>query len=124
MPVMPLPTTTLVRLVQFAKVNTPRLLTPVGTVMLVRLLQPKNAPEMLVTLSGIATLVRLMQLSSALLPRLVTVSGIVMLVRLVHSQNAMSPILVTGKPLIVSGMSTAPLGPVYFVIMMVPLFVV
>ncbi len=51
-------------------------------------------------------------------------SGIVTLIMLEHSQNAASPMSVTGRPLIVSGMVTAPPGPVYRVIVMVPLLVV
>ena len=39
---------------------------------------------------------------------LVTLLGIVTLVRLVQAWNAQSPMLVTGRPLIVSGMVTAP----------------
>jgi hypothetical protein len=50
---------------------------------------------------------------------LVTLSGIVTLVRLVHHRNAPSPMLTTGKPFIVLGMTTSPPGPVYLVIMTV-----
>jgi len=54
---------------------------------------------------------------------LATLSGIVTLVRL-HEANALSPMLVTCKPLIVSGMMTSPPGPVYPVMVIVPLVVV
>ena len=55
---------------------------------------------------------------------LATLSGIVTLVRLPHEANALSPMLVTCKPLIVSGMMTSPPGPVYPVMVIVPLVVV
>src|ERR1039458_9132864 len=55
---------------------------------------------------------------------LVTLLGIVKLVRLVHSENALVPMLVTGRPLIVSGMLTAPPEPRYAVMVTVPLLVV
>jgi hypothetical protein len=54
---------------------------------------------------------------------LVTLAGIVMLVRLVHQVNAESPMLVTGRSLIVFVMDKAPDGrdgsPVYPVIVIV-----
>jgi len=43
---------------------------------------------MLVTLSGMVMLVRLLQPANAPLPMLVTLSGMVMLVRLLQSPNA------------------------------------
>ena len=52
---------------------------------------------------------------------LVTLLAIVTLVRLVQSSNASSPMLVTGRPLIVLGMVTAPPGPLYPVMVIVPL---
>src|ERR1017187_6884950 len=55
---------------------------------------------------------------------LVTLLGIVTLVRLVQLKNASPPMLVTGKPLVVSGMVTAPPGPVYPVMVIAPLLVV
>ena len=75
---------------------------------------------MLVTLLGIVTLVRLVQSENASLPMLVTLLGIVTLVRLVQPKNASSPMLVTGRPLIVLGMVTAPPEPVYPVMVIVP----
>ena len=46
---------------------------------------------------------------------LVPLFGIVTLVGLLHSKNAQFPMLLTGKPLTVLGMVTAPPRPVYFV---------
>jgi hypothetical protein len=54
---------------------------------------------------------------------LVTLLPIVTLVRLVQSENAFSPMLVTGRPLIVLGMVTAPLKQLNGVMVMAPLFV-
>ena len=42
----------------------------------------------------------------------VTLSGIVTLVTLVSYPNALAPMLVIGRPLIMSGMATTPPGPV------------
>jgi hypothetical protein len=42
----------------------------------------------------------------------------------VQDSNAWFPMLVTGSPSIVPGIATAPPGPVYPVIVMVPLLVV
>ena len=50
---------------------------------------------MLVTLLGMMMLVRLLQSSNALHPTLCTLSGIVMLVRLLQSKNADPPMLFT-----------------------------
>ena len=50
---------------------------------------------------------------------LMTVFGSVAPARLVLSLNASSAMPVTARPLIVSGMATAPPGPVYPVIVMV-----
>jgi hypothetical protein len=47
--------------------------------------------------------------------------GIVTLVRLVQLANAPSPMLVTGGPQIAFGMVTSPPGPVYPVMVIVPL---
>ena len=52
-----------------------------------------------------------------------TVLGIVTLVRLLQKQKASNPMLMTGRPLIVSGMVTAPPGPVYLVMVIVPLVI-
>ena len=52
---------------------------------------------------------------------LVTLSGIVTLVRVVRELNAPGAIVVTGRPLIVLGMATAPPGAVYPVMVIVPL---
>ena len=54
----------------------------------------------------------------------VTLLGIVTLVRLVQNWNAHDPMLVTGRPLMVSGMVTAPPRPVYPMMVNVPLLVV
>ncbi len=61
----------------------------------------------------ITTLVRLEQESNALYPGSVTLPGIVTLVRLDSKANDWTPSLVTGRPSMVSGMVTAPPGPVY-----------
>ena len=58
---------------------------------------------MLVTPFPIVMLVRLLQSRNAYSPMLVTLSGIVMLVRLLQSRNAYSPMLVTPF-----GITTAP----------------
>src|ERR1035441_8551989 len=55
---------------------------------------------------------------------LVTLLGIMMLVRLRHEKNAQSPMLVTGRPLVVLGMVTSPPEPVYPAMVIVPLLVV
>src|SRR6185436_9202339 len=95
-----------------------------STVITLRLVQRWNAAfPMLVTLLPIVTLVRLAQDSNAHSPMLVTLLGIVTLVRLGLLKNARNPMLVTDRPLIVSGMATAPPGPVYPVMMIVPLLV-
>jgi hypothetical protein len=54
---------------------------------------------------------------------LVTLLGIVTLVRLVQLWNAWSPMLVTGRPLMVLGMVTAPLKHLPGVMVMAPFFV-
>ena len=66
------------------------LVTPAGSVMLVRPKQPENAES----------------------PMLVTPSGIVMPVRPLEYKNASLPMLVTAFPLIVAGISTSPPVPV------------
>ena len=68
------------------------LVTLLGMVTLVRLVQPENAQSpMLVTLLGMVTLVRLVQSANAQSPMLVTLLGMVTLVRLVQSSNAIVP---------------------------------
>jgi len=54
----------------------------------------------------------------------VTLLGIVTLVKLGMLKKADLPMLVTGRPLIVSGMVRSPPGPVYPEIVIVPLLVV
>ena len=86
----------LVRLLQPRNAPFPMLVTLLGIVMLFRLLQPLNAQlSMLVTLFPIVMLVRLLQFWNAHLPMLVTLLGIVMLVRLLQHSNTPSPMLVT-----------------------------
>ena len=64
----------------------PMLVTLLGIVMLVKLLQSPNAPlPMLVTLLGIVMLVKLLQLLNTPSAMLVTLFGIVMLVKLLHA---------------------------------------
>ena len=55
---------------------------------------------------------------------LVTVLGIMTLLTAGRFANAELPILVTGQPLVVSGIATVPPGPVYLVIWIAPLLVV
>jgi len=57
-------------------------------------------------------------------PMPVTLLRMVTLVRLEQERNAPSPTLATGRSLILSGMVTSPPGPVYPVMVMVPLLVV
>ncbi|MDB4465758.1 hypothetical protein N9057_05675 [Akkermansiaceae bacterium] len=57
----------------------------------------------------LVSLVGLPPAPKALLPMLVTLAGIVMLARLVR-QKAASPMLVTGKPSMVSGMTNSPVA--------------
>ena len=63
---------------------------------------------MLVTLSGIVILVRLAHSAKAEGSMVITLSGIVMLVRLPQPLKAPLPMLVTGLPLMVSGMTISP----------------
>jgi hypothetical protein len=53
----------------------------------------------------------------------VTLLGIVTLVKLLLYANALAAMPVTGNPSIVLGMATAPPGPVYPVMVIVPLSV-
>jgi hypothetical protein len=55
---------------------------------------------------------------------LVTLLGIVTLVRLQQPENALTPMPVTDQPLVLLGIVTAPPGPVYPVMVIVPLLVV
>jgi hypothetical protein len=79
---------------------------------------------MLLTPLPIVTLVRPVQAANALSAMLVTLSGIVMLVTMLFQRNARDPMEVTGRPLIVLGMFTAPPEHVYPVMVIVPLLVV
>src|ERR1035437_1805608 len=76
---------------------------------------------MLVTLVLIVMPVRLEQDWNALFPILVMLFGITMLVSLVRLRKAFPPMLVTGRPLIVSGIISAPPAPVELVMVIVPL---
>src|SRR5665647_834732 len=81
---------------------------------------------MAVTVAGIEMLLRLQQ-KNAVGPMLVTVSGMLMLLMfptLLGGANVVLEMAVTCKPLIVLGMLTGPDGPVYPVMVMVPLFMV
>src|SRR6202142_67469 len=100
------------------------LVTLFGIVTLVKLPQAWNASApMWVTLLPNVRLVSLSQAIKALSPMSVTVLGIVTLVRLLQPANASNPMLVTGRPLMVSGMVTTLVGPVYPVMVIVPLVV-
>src|SRR5437870_3535139 len=94
--------------------------TLLGMVTLVRLMHQPNAQfQILVTLLGMVTLVRLVQRTNAQFPMLLTLLGIVTLVRSV-SENALSPMAVTGRPVIVLGMTRLLFVPVYPAIVIVP----
>ena len=98
--------------------------TLLGMVTLVSLVQPENVSSAIeATLSGMVTLVRLHP-ENAPAPMLTTLSGIATLATLVLSMKAWPPMLVTGRPLIVSGMVTTPPAPVYPVMVIVPSLVV
>src|SRR5438128_539766 len=98
----------------------PRLVTVLGMVRLVRLVHHAKVPNqavsrpplMVVIPLPIVRVVRFVQPRNAAFPRLVTVSGMVTPVRLVELENAASPTLVTGKPLRVAGITTFPPGPI------------
>ena len=95
-------------------------------VTLVRLEHSANASvPMFVTPLPIETLVRVSQLANAMAPMLVTLFGMVRLVRFRFPQkkNAQFAMLVTGRPLIVSGMVTAPSQAHPLVMVIVPLLV-
>ncbi len=80
-----------------------------GRVTLVNPLQPLNANSpMEVMLLGRVTLVRPLHPSNASSPMEVRLLGRVTLVRPVESENALLPILVTGRLLIVAGISKEP----------------
>jgi hypothetical protein len=78
---------------------------------------------MLATLSGIVKLVRLVHDQNTFCSMLATVLGIVTLVTFVKSPNAKYPMRVTGKPLIVAGITTSPPAPLYRVMVIVLLLV-
>src|SRR5258706_1761797 len=101
------------------------LVTLLPIVTLVSLWQvPNEELPILVTLSGMVTVARFQHEANAESPILVTPFGIVTPVRPSRKLNAESPMRVTGRPSIVSGMATAPPGPVYAVIVIVSLLVV
>jgi hypothetical protein len=86
-----------------------------------------NTPAMLVKAELFVLTVipvRLAQPPNTFTPMFVTLFGIVTLFRLMQLKNAPFPMLVTGRPLIEPGMVTSPPGPVYPVILIVPLLVV
>src|SRR6185295_1484885 len=92
-----------------------------GMMMLLRLPHPENARSpIIVTPLPIVTLVKPKQDEKAEPPMLVTLFGITTAERL-DSKNAESPMRVTGRPSIVSGMITASAGPVYLVMVIRPL---
>jgi len=76
---------------------------------------------MVITLLPITTLLKPVQFQNAYLPMLVTVLGIVILVKLKQKENAFVPMPVTGTLLTSLGMTTAPPGPEYPVIVIAPL---
>src|SRR5215469_12668921 len=78
---------------------------------------------MLMRLSGRTTLVS-PEPVNACSPILVRLLGSVTLVMLTQLMKADSPMLVTGQPLVELGITTAPLEPVYPVIVTAPLLVV
>src|SRR5690349_15412251 len=101
------------------------ILTLLGITRLVKLTQLKNAWfPMLVRPLPKVTLVSFVQSVNARTPILVTLLGIVTLVTLAEYPNAWLPMEATGRPVITAGIATAPPGPVYCVIVMVPLLVV
>lgn len=79
---------------------------------------------MLVTLLGMTTLPRPEHAWKAPAPRVVILFGIEMAVSVDLFAKAKLPILVTGRPLVVAGMVTAPPLPVYPVIVIAPELVV
>ena len=78
---------------------------------------------MLLTPSEIVTSAKAVQELNAYSPRFVTLSGIVTPVTVLIPENACAPIPVTGRPVIVEGISTVPAGPMYPVIVMLPALV-
>src|SRR6516165_8437558 len=98
------------------------LITLFGIVTLVRPELSNTESPMFVTPQPMVTLLSAQPAKAPLL-RLITLLGIVTLVTFVRSQNAKSPMVVTGRPPIWSGMFTAPPGPVYPVIVIAPLLV-
>src|ERR1017187_1803811 len=94
----------------------PILVTPSGSHICFRLIQPSNVEfSMLVTPLGILTLIRDSHAKNAPPPIEVTLSGIKMFVILLGpsgEKNAQDAMSVTGKPLIVSGIITVSSEPV------------
>ena len=94
--------------------NSSRLVTLLGMMTLVKLVQKPNAKRpRRVTLLGSSTLARLVHPANAQSPILVTPFGIVTLVRLLHPSKAMFAMLVIRCPSSRVGMVTAPPGPTY-----------
>src|SRR5271156_4177088 len=98
------------------------LVTLLGMVTLVRNVPANASAPMLVTLLPMVTLIRPVP-ANASTPMLVTLLGMVTLVSLVPL-NASTPMLVTGRPPMAAGMLTAPLSPLYPVMVIVPLVAV
>jgi hypothetical protein len=69
-------------------------------------------------------LVRLVQNQNACVPIVVTVFGMLMPVIVTRARNEEFPMLVTGNPLMMLGMTTSPAGPVYPVMVIAPLLFV
>jgi hypothetical protein len=115
---------TLSRLEQLINVRSGIEVKPWPIVTCVRLRQSDNAElprEM--TLLGIVRLVR-PERANALTPMFVTPSGIIRFVTEVAPQKAAAPMQTIGRLLIVLGIVTSPLEPLYPVTVSVPLFVV
>src|SRR5690348_16593211 len=98
--------------------------TPLGMVTPDRLVQLKNAwSPMVFSPLPIVTLASREQSVNALTPMLVTLLGMITFVTPPEKPKACVPMLVTGKPPTAEGIVTVPPGPVYPVIVIVPLFV-
>src|ERR1035441_7098738 len=103
---------TFARLEHAVNATSAMLVTPLEIVTLVKLLHLSKATVwMQATLPGIVTLTRAEQPSNEHLPRLVTVPGMVTLTRTPLLRNAPHRMLLTGRPLMLVGMSTLPLVP-------------
>ena len=115
----------LVRLLQLLNVESWILVTGSGMVMLVRLLQSRKAAKpMLDKPSGTVTLVRLVHSLNDDAPTLVTLSGIETPVSRVQPRKALFPILMTGFPSMLSGMTSVPEAEVSQSVMVTSLLVV